>query len=259
MSEPSIKTVKRLFAKSGNRCAFPDCKDPIVEDSGVVTGQICHIKAKSINGPRYDQSISEKQINQYDNLILLCSRHHTIIDTNPSVYDEAVLIEMKRSHEKSNRREETSTDNIYSKILLNDYRNINIANNSGNIIIGSPNAIQVKSLTIKSTRGKINILPPSGTISADLKLLAYIKHLIKRYNEFASSDPTRKSKFFHGAIYKNIETNFGIKYDLVAIERSKELIEYLHKRIDTTRQARINKGKGYKNYSSFEDFSKEHF
>ena len=45
MNEPSLQTLKRLFAMSGNRCAFPECTLPIVEGSGIVTGIVCHIRS----------------------------------------------------------------------------------------------------------------------------------------------------------------------------------------------------------------------
>ncbi len=83
--------------------------------------------------------------------------------------------------------------------------------------------------------------------------------MLKRYKEFAGNDPTRKYKFYWGSIYNNIESNFGMKYELVPLNRANELMEYLQKRIDRTRQACINKGKGYKSYSTFEDFVKQHF
>ncbi|MCZ7604000.1 MAG: HNH endonuclease [Melioribacteraceae bacterium] len=259
MSQPTIKSVKILFARSGNICAFPGCNNPIIEDSGIVTGHICHIKARNPKGPRFDINLSEKEKYEYDNLILLCSRHHQIIDKNSTAYDSEVLTEMKKIHEEYSGRKENQADELFARILINDYKSINISNNSGNIIIGSPNAIQAKTINIKSTKEKINILPPSGTISDDLKLLAYVKHLIKRYNEFAGSDQTRKIKFNYGAIYRNIESNFGLKYDLVPINRADELIIYIQNRIDKTRQARINKGRGYKSYSTFEEFIEKHF
>jgi hypothetical protein len=47
-------TLKKLFALSGNVCAFPGCTAPIVDtEHGIVTGEICHIKARSPEGPRY--------------------------------------------------------------------------------------------------------------------------------------------------------------------------------------------------------------
>lgn len=42
--QPTTKTIKCLFAASGNRCAFPGCDRPLV------TGEICHIRARSPGG-----------------------------------------------------------------------------------------------------------------------------------------------------------------------------------------------------------------
>ncbi|HEX2963530.1 MAG TPA: hypothetical protein VHO43_17170 [Ignavibacteriales bacterium] len=259
MEQPSIKTIKMLFAKSGNQCAFPDCKNPIIEDIGIVTGQICHIKARNPNGPRYDPNLSEKQKYAYENLILLCSRHHQIIDKNSLAYDVKALIEMKNEHEECIGEQESLTDDIFARSLLDEYNDIEISNNDGNIMIGSPNGMQAKIINIKSANEKLNILPPSGTVSENLKLLAYIEHLIKRYHEFAGGDKTRVDKFHYGAIYRNIESIFGVKFKLVPVSRGEELIKYLQKRIDKTRQASINKGKGYKSYSTFEEYCKKHF
>ena len=50
---PSQATIKRLFAHSGNRCAFPRCMEVLVEE-GTVVGKVCHIKAANPKGPRYD-------------------------------------------------------------------------------------------------------------------------------------------------------------------------------------------------------------
>ncbi|HEY6803760.1 MAG TPA: hypothetical protein VI306_09295 [Pyrinomonadaceae bacterium] len=44
-------TLKKLFALSGNQCAFPECEAPIVDAaSGIIVGEICHIKARSPKG-----------------------------------------------------------------------------------------------------------------------------------------------------------------------------------------------------------------
>ncbi len=81
MSSPKLSTIKRLYAVSHNHCAFPECKTPLVESSGTVTGEIAHIKAANKGGPRYDSLQTEEQRHEYDNLILLCGRHHKLIDT----------------------------------------------------------------------------------------------------------------------------------------------------------------------------------
>ena len=103
MPDPSLPTVKRLYAVSGNRCAFPRCPLPLIdEQSGKVTGRVCHIKAKNPGGPRYDSTQTDAQRNNFDNLILLCPIHHDVIDSDVEAYTVDRLSQMKRDHETTN-------------------------------------------------------------------------------------------------------------------------------------------------------------
>src|SRR5947209_8517393 len=99
-AEPSRPTVKRLFALSGNRCAFPDCPTRLVErDTGSVVGEVCHIKGEKPTAPRFDQGQSNEERHAFDNLILLCNVHHKVIDDNPQTYPVERLLKMKEDHE----------------------------------------------------------------------------------------------------------------------------------------------------------------
>lgn len=82
----ALTTVKRLFALSQNRCAFPGCTAPLIEDTGTVTGIICHIKARSERGPRYDANQTEEERYAFDNLLLMCGRHSKLIDSEHQLY-----------------------------------------------------------------------------------------------------------------------------------------------------------------------------
>lgn len=98
----TAQTLKKLFALSGNVCAFPNCSAPIVDtDSGVVVGDICHIKGKSEGGPRYDPSQTEDERNSYENLLLMCVAHNRIVDGRKTrdQYPVERLQEFKRDHE----------------------------------------------------------------------------------------------------------------------------------------------------------------
>lgn len=92
--------LKVLFAHSGNQCAYPGCCLPIFEDNNQLTGECCHIEAYSKNGPRYNPALSDEKCNEYENLILLCSRHHKIIDGDPQTYTVNILQNIKGTHEK---------------------------------------------------------------------------------------------------------------------------------------------------------------
>jgi hypothetical protein len=96
------QTLKKLFALSGNVCAYPGCTAPIVDtDSGVVVGDICHIKGKSEGGPRYDRNQTDEERNGYENLLVMCVAHNRIVDGKKTrdQYPVERLQEFKRNHE----------------------------------------------------------------------------------------------------------------------------------------------------------------
>jgi hypothetical protein len=83
-------TIKRLFGMSSNQCAIPDCKSPLIIDE-VVVGEICHIRARRKGGARYDPALSPAQRDEFENLILLCSTCHKLVDSSPREYSVAFL------------------------------------------------------------------------------------------------------------------------------------------------------------------------
>jgi hypothetical protein len=70
---PTQETIKKLFALSGNQCAFPNCIKVIISSKGNVVGQVCHISAADEGGPRFDPAQSNEQRRAFDNLLLMCS------------------------------------------------------------------------------------------------------------------------------------------------------------------------------------------
>ena len=103
--QPPPGEIKILFARSGNRCAFPGCTEQLVEpgtshDGDSILGQIAHIVAHSRQGPRGNWLLSEQDLNCHPNLILLCPNHHRVVDVQPKTYSVPVLRQMKRDHEE---------------------------------------------------------------------------------------------------------------------------------------------------------------
>ena len=93
----SPRTLKILFALSGNQCAFPDCKENIVDTNQTMLGEICHIEDAN-PGCRYNPNQTDEERHSVGNLILLCSKHHKVTN-NQIIYPVKVLKEMKASHE----------------------------------------------------------------------------------------------------------------------------------------------------------------
>lgn len=118
MKTISDQTIKKLFGLSSNICAFPKCKQILVDQKiGKVIGEICHIKAKNADGPRYDSTQNEDDRNNFDNLILLCPNHHTIIDSDIEAYTVSRLINMKKEHEQASVMELDCPENIVQQFI----------------------------------------------------------------------------------------------------------------------------------------------
>jgi hypothetical protein len=118
---PTPATVKRLFAVSGNQCAFEKCELPLVDkDSGKVTGRICHINSRREKGPRFLTAQTEDENRHFDNLILMCPIHHDVIDSDVKSYSTERLKEIKEGHESkfAEKIVETEDKNI-NKLIQN--------------------------------------------------------------------------------------------------------------------------------------------
>ncbi|MCH7229936.1 hypothetical protein L0U85_03545 [Glycomyces sp. L485] len=92
--------VEALIAWCQGTCYWPDCERAVIE---MVNGrpvfdlETAHICAKKPNGPRHDPSIDP---DAFDNLILLCGKHHKEIDKlNPAAYPVDLLRAWKRQRE----------------------------------------------------------------------------------------------------------------------------------------------------------------
>jgi hypothetical protein len=92
------KTIKRLFALSGNQCAFPNCETQLVNEKHAKGSNICHIEAKNKGGERYNPDMTDKERDDYPNLILLCIQHHDETD-DVQEYTVEKLKQMKQGHE----------------------------------------------------------------------------------------------------------------------------------------------------------------
>ncbi|WP_433861039.1 hypothetical protein [Pseudomonas thivervalensis] len=97
---PLTSTLRALFARSGNRCAFPGCTAHLINEKNQFVAQVCHIEAAEVGGERYNSKQSDEQRRHYDNLILLCYPHH--IETDDTyLYPPSRLVDFKLRHEAS--------------------------------------------------------------------------------------------------------------------------------------------------------------
>ena len=75
----TAKNRKILWARAGNQCAFPGCRQGLVEKvqgvgSDIVVGEEAHIVPRRRNGPRGCELNHEEEVDSYSNIILLCPK-----------------------------------------------------------------------------------------------------------------------------------------------------------------------------------------
>lgn len=87
-----------LFARSGNRCAFPKCRAPMAVNE-TSTGEVRHIKGARPGSARYDPRQPDVERHAYANLVPMCPTHHTVIDDDEEAYTVERLCKIKAAHE----------------------------------------------------------------------------------------------------------------------------------------------------------------
>lgn len=123
-------TLKELWGASKNECAYPDCEVQLADPNGDgVIGEICHIRAQSEGGPRYDSSLNEEEIDSASNLILLCPTHHTVVDKNPDNYSSDELERWKEEQLTEDGLEVPGTDALLNELVANT-ESINVEDGS---------------------------------------------------------------------------------------------------------------------------------
>ncbi len=107
MSKSAIpqKLQSAIWARAGGRCQYRGCNVDLVGDliagrRDGLYGFIAHIVADSADGPRGDPVRSAELAKDLANLMLMCGRHHKLIDVDAVAdHPTELLLAMKAAHE----------------------------------------------------------------------------------------------------------------------------------------------------------------
>ena len=94
-----------LWGKAAGRCQYEGCNElldlDLVTKNSMNASYIAHIYGDQPLGPRYHNEYSVKLAKDPSNLMLLCDRHHRLIDREQeAAHTPERLLAMKRLHEK---------------------------------------------------------------------------------------------------------------------------------------------------------------
>jgi hypothetical protein len=202
---------------------------PLCDDSNVEHFEIHHIDEMPEN-------------NDFVNLLMLCPICHSKITKRDITKEEVVQIKAFLAI-KSKRNVDGKPNN--SIHINGSIKNATIAN-----------SISANTIIYKSP-SKPKMEYADGSIGKNAEMKNYIKHLIDRYNEYKESD-VGKGNLNYAGIYGAIKNEFKASAFQIPEHQFEKLSIYLQDRINKTKLGRINKGKGIKNYSQFEDIYHKH-
>ena len=166
----SQKDQHTLWTRAGNCCSFRDphsltwCRTALTEDhktAVVVLGEMAHIEGEKPSAARYRASMTDKERNAHENLILLCRPHHKVIDDQRTTYTVETLRAMKNAHEAYVKSRLKPPDH-YWRISMADYRlveDLRLEQQSNTV---PPALVTLKELNTKVLRSS----PQKGVVSA---------------------------------------------------------------------------------------------
>lgn len=232
---------------SGNQCAVPDCRSPLIIGD-IVVDEICHIRARRKGGARHDPQLTAAQKDQFENLILLCSTCHKLIDSNPADYSSDWLRSIKASHErKAPQPLDLSMADVRHALMIltthmaktrqgkgssSEIKTAGAVHSSAthgavSVAIGGANK---GSIHIKMPAPKPGRMPyPANSIGADANMTNYIEYLCDLYVKYMQ--PIEPNEGVSWAkIGRHIKSKFHLKKKTrnhLSAERFPDLVNFL--------------------------------
>jgi hypothetical protein len=214
------KGEKLIYQEANSSCAFCGERD-------IATLEIHHINPRADGGG-----------NETENLLLVCGNCHSRITDGDISVHEVYSAKLRLQRSRASARAA---------------REVRPASNVIRFRARSNSGIVANNIQIHTTSRGVKIQPPPDTLSSDRDRLNYIKHLIDRYNEFKKSEPNAAG-FSYAVIYSAIKHEFKCEWKLIPLGKFHELASYLQGRIDRTWLGKLNKAKGRRNYTSFDEY-----
>ena len=228
-----MKGIPSLIRKKITQESRSAC--PFCGERRVSTAELHHIIPRSEGGESTEE-----------NLIYTCANCHSKITMGEIQAMEVLRVKLrltKGCHPYADVETDKATNVVHADFTNSINRGV-IAN-------------EVSKFEMRTSKTRVTINPPSGSIASSLAHKNYIKHLIDRFHEFKKIE-VGAGNVNYAILYASIKREFGAKWDMIPLKRFEDLAAYLCKRINSTKHGRIRRARGGKNYSEFSEYERKH-
>lgn len=120
--KPTPTTVRELYVYSGNTCAYTGCNERLLLDDGNWNCEAAHIYGVEEGAARGEHDLTNEQLREPWNLVLMCRKHHKIVDgvDAENRYPVETVRKMKDDHERGYREAMASLERILDTSAGND-------------------------------------------------------------------------------------------------------------------------------------------
>ena len=202
---PTKENIQKIFHTHQNQCALLKCHKKIIDEDGHINGNIYFIESNIKGKPRYNSELTNEQMIDYHNLILLCDIHGLDIEWKERKYTISKLSdEILLDQETLSKQNFELSDKIFENTLSNfiDYHDPDRFSHMTlpfvyNFAMGhSFTELSSTGIYIKPTKhfikGKFEIVDTRRKIQVYDKVIFYPKNL--SYLEGVQADIEIKSK-----------------------------------------------------------------
>lgn len=159
------------MGKSAARCSKCgiDLTLEFEEQERFTIGEMAHVIARKTNGPRGSENFPKDKLDTYENLILLCPTHHSMIDKAPKKFTVDEILGWKKEHETRVNAllsggwfdDKEDLFNATKNILLENIRIVNFC--GPNSMVAKTNPLSNVS-ELWALKKEFNIIPNNTTI-----------------------------------------------------------------------------------------------
>lgn len=205
---PKSTTLRTLFLRSGNQCAFPECDVELINSYGQYVGNVCHIEAAENGGERYNKLQTDEERRDYNNLILLCANHHKVTD-DVDMYPVQKLHSMKIAHERKIYGRDIAENKVAAFVNSTHGESVNLPQNLNKVRSSILQYFQEKELSGLVDHAQAYFSHFVGVPEATRTLYAQIL-LISESTEHCTIIDIRKVPQFLGVEIESLHVHYTI-------------------------------------------------